>query len=238
MPVLPFLWLTLPFAFTHEGRFLLLDDLSFLFQKIIFNPSFIFHQLCQLREEQRRTARKIKYVRGKIGDGSMTMVTVQTPTGELQDIVEKAQIEQAIMQENAKKYKQSFHTPFLRPPLVTDFGFLGIGQNSEAVLNGKYKPPNNTSPFTNLYLEQLAYPNNKCTTCETMARIPVEEYRAYWKTAKEHTSSYPGAINFSSLKAGAHSHLISTLDCIMTRLPIMSGFSPSRWCKCIDVMIL
>jgi hypothetical protein len=192
----------------------------------------------KLREEQRRIARKIKHVRGKLAMGSTTLVTIQTPTGETQDILEKSDIEQVIMQENKSKYQQSFHTPFMRPPLITDFGLLGTGPCSSDLLHGKYNPPTNISQHTKTYLYHLAYPQNCGNTYNNIPFIYVEEYRSYWRKAKENTSSYPSEINFSTLKAGAHSNTISTFDCIMTRLPITKGFSPSRWRKCIDVMIL
>ncbi len=182
------------------------------------------------REEQRRTARKIKHVRGKLVSGSTTLVTVSAPSGELKDIVEKAEIEQAIMQENKHKYQQSFHTPFLRP--------LGVGYNTEAILNGSYVPPSSISPLTKLYLQHLAYPNKTCNTSHNMPLIKVEDYQRFWKKARENTSSYPGTINFSTLKAGAHSNLISTFDCTMTRIPLSTGYSPIWWRKCIDLMIL
>jgi hypothetical protein len=54
--------------------------------------------------------------------GSITLVTDQNEFGEWQDITEKEGIEQAIMRENEKKYKQSFHTPFYQFPLASDFG--------------------------------------------------------------------------------------------------------------------
>jgi hypothetical protein len=41
------------------------------------------------REKQRDTARKIKYLRGKINTGSTTMVTVQLPDGALLDLTQK-----------------------------------------------------------------------------------------------------------------------------------------------------
>jgi hypothetical protein len=48
----------------------------------------------KLREAQRRTARKIKYIRGKLAMGSTTMVTIQLPNGETLDVVDKLAIEQ------------------------------------------------------------------------------------------------------------------------------------------------
>ncbi len=78
----------------------------------------------KVSEEQRRAAKKIKHVRGKLAMNSTTIITIQLPNGETLDIFEKSDIEQAIMQENKTKYQQAFYTPFMRPPLISDFGLL------------------------------------------------------------------------------------------------------------------
>ncbi len=83
--------------------------------------------------------------------GSTTMVTIQLPSGEMQDIIDKHSIEDAIMKENQSKYQQSFHTPFLRPPLITDFGLVGVGRRSSDALNGTYKPPDNVDQYKKMH---------------------------------------------------------------------------------------
>jgi len=40
------------------------------------------------------------------------------------------------------------------------------------------------------------------------------------------------------MKAGSFHDYISEVDCRMTRIPLMSGYAPNRWKKCLDVMIL
>jgi hypothetical protein len=97
-------------------------------------------QVIQHREKQRDTARKIKFLRGKINTGSTTMVTIQTAEGVRKDLTEKRDIEEAIMKNNQDKYRQSFHTPFLRSPLREDFGFKGLTTAAQAVLGGMYEP--------------------------------------------------------------------------------------------------
>lgn len=87
--------------------------------------------------EERRAARKIKHVRGKLAMNSTTIVTIQLPNGETLDIFQKSDIEQAIMQENKTKYQQAFYSPFMQPPLISDFGLLGTGPSSSLVLQGK-----------------------------------------------------------------------------------------------------
>lgn len=68
--------------------------------------------------------------------------------------------------------------------------------------------------------------------------IPLASYRSYWKRAKKNTSSYPDALSFAIMKAGATSSLISQMECMLANIPLKTGYSP-RWMKrCIDIMIL
>jgi hypothetical protein len=89
------------------------------------------------RRDQRRVARKIKYLWGKLSLGSTWMVTIQSPSRTTEDLVDKIAVEKAIMIENQSKYRQAFHTPFLKPPLIVDFGLLGIGKCAHSLLRGR-----------------------------------------------------------------------------------------------------
>ncbi len=60
-------------------------------------------QVIRHREKQCATARKIKYLRGKINTGSTTMITIQTEDGCKRDLTEKNEIEVAIMKNNQDK---------------------------------------------------------------------------------------------------------------------------------------
>jgi hypothetical protein len=50
------------------------------------------------------------------------MVTTETPTGELQEITDKREMERAIMKNNEQKFRQSYNTPFFYQPLLSEFG--------------------------------------------------------------------------------------------------------------------
>jgi hypothetical protein len=95
-------------------------------------------QILRHREKQMSTAKKIRYLRGKIFTASTTMVTIQNPAGECIDLTEKDDIELAIMMNNMEKYEQSFHLPFLQPPLIDEFRFKGLTPASVAVRQGIY----------------------------------------------------------------------------------------------------
>jgi hypothetical protein len=39
------------------------------------------------------------------------------------------------------------------------------------------------------------------------------------------------------MKASSYDTQSATVDCILTRIPLKSGYSPTRWQRCVDVMI-
>jgi hypothetical protein len=174
-------------------------------------------------EQQRSTAKRIKYIRGKLKCGSTLMVQVKDTEGNWQDITEKEAIEAAIMEGTKTKYTTSFNTPFMQPPLSLDFGYLSQGTAAEAVLDGSYITPEGIDKYTKSFIEHLQRPQRMLGTADFPMLLPIELYRAYWKRAREYTSHYPGEMSFSTL---------------MTRIPLFAGYSPKRRKKCLDVMIL
>jgi hypothetical protein len=75
------------------------------------------------RERQRLVARKIKYARGKVRNGSTTMVTVEDSQGGLTEYCKKQDIEREILQNNKKKNKAIPPSPLYKKPLTQNFGF-------------------------------------------------------------------------------------------------------------------
>jgi len=86
------------------------------------------------REQQRTTARKIRFLQGKIRTGSTTLVSITDADGQKRDITEKVAIERAILDSNKKKFSQSVHTPFYQTPLKETFGFKGLTTAAQATL--------------------------------------------------------------------------------------------------------
>jgi hypothetical protein len=99
----------------------------------------ILQQLHQLKA-QRATAAKNRWLQGKIHSGGTTLVTIQNESGEWVDLTDKREIEAAILKNNTAKFQQSFHMPFMRPPISTEFGFKGLTWSSQAVLPHVYIP--------------------------------------------------------------------------------------------------
>jgi hypothetical protein len=190
------------------------------------------------REKQRATARKIKFLRGKLIRNSTTMVTVQSEQGISKDLTEKADIEVAIMKNNQAEYQQSFHTPFLISPLREEFEFKGLTTAAQAVLGGVYVPKENDDPYTKDVLQELQMPQTVRDLGPQTMKISMESYRNFWKKAKEMTSAYPDALSFATMKVGATDDQISEFECSLINIALKSGYSPERWRHLLDVMIL
>ncbi len=86
------------------------------------------------REAQHNSARKIRYLQGKLRSGSTTLVTTTDPEGNKVDITDQQEMEKAILDNNRQTFSQSIHTPFYQSPLKEEFGFKGLTSTAQAAL--------------------------------------------------------------------------------------------------------
>jgi hypothetical protein len=86
------------------------------------------------------------------------------------------------------------------------------------------------------FLYQLAMPQsikeNPCSMDITLA-----SFISFWKKAKENITCYPSKLKFATLKASSADIYLVNMDCIMTQIPLCTGYLPMRWQRCVDVMI-
>jgi hypothetical protein len=90
------------------------------------------------REKQRNTARKLRYLRGKLKAYSTTMVSTVVDAGNRVEITDQQDMERAILNNNHKKFLQSSHTPFYPSPLKEEFGFKRLTSPAQAALADIY----------------------------------------------------------------------------------------------------
>ena len=108
-----------------------------------------------LENSIRDVYKKLRVITKKLSNLGTLYVTVKDSNGEKKEISNRKEMEKAITEENRAKYHQSEETcPFLQPPLDEQFGITGQGPSTTAVLQGHYKPTNQISETTKLYLEQ------------------------------------------------------------------------------------
>jgi Ca2+-binding EF-hand superfamily protein len=82
------------------------------------------------REQVRRTHRRIRWAFENQQQGAITFVEVQDSAGSLVERATKEEVEAACMVENEQRFRQANNTPFMKSPLVEEFGYLGIGDNA------------------------------------------------------------------------------------------------------------
>ena len=187
----------------------------------------------KLREEQRRTARRAKYVLERNQRCGTTMIQIKS-RGKTIDVTDKSQMERLIIAENEKKYHQTeTRCPLLHGQLLADIGLLGEGPEVENILNGTYICPHDTPKAVKLWLENLYIPNRdkRQATVQTL-----REYRSGWKRVKEYTSS--GDLHFGHFKIEAEHDMLSWANYVMAGIPRLRGFTPERWKRGTDVMLL
>jgi hypothetical protein len=153
-------------------------------------------------------------------------------------MISKEDMENAIMQENESKYRQASQTPFMQPPLVNDFGYLGIGQHADAVLRGEYRIPPGVDTYTEKFIKQLETAPEILATDPIRTFFTTEEWKEGWKHSKERTAVASDFVHFGHFKAGCTDDTIANFEATMANIPLLSGYSPRRWRKVVDCMLL
>ena len=109
-------------------------------------------------EEVRTLGRRVKYARGKMASGGLTMVLTQNNRGEWIERHTKREIEIGCLRENSKRFSQAKNTPFYSRTLSRQFGWVGNTPASREVLEGRFTMPPGVDPHTAGYISHLARP--------------------------------------------------------------------------------
>ena len=190
------------------------------------------------REEQRRVARIIRRVNGKLRSGSLTSVVAPNSNGEWVEVTDKREIEKSLMKENERRFNQARNTPFLKPPLLDLVGRRGTGPAAEAILRGEFQIPEGTDHWAAKLIPHLARPFGvKASVSGRPGPITVDSHCSGWLKAKERTSAGKSGITFAHFKAGAKEPWLAEFESIMTSIPYETGLSPSRWQQGVNVML-
>jgi hypothetical protein len=165
-------------------------------------------------------------------------VEVPDEHGNMVEYSSKEDIERACLHENEGRLRQANDTPFMRSPLVDEFGYLGIGENARAVLAGEYTPPPNVDKYAAMLLHHLKQLNSSKQPPRFSAMITTEQYIQGWKQAKERTTTGSAILHLGHFKAGARDSLIADFEATMSHIPYATGYSPKRWRHVIDYELL
>lgn len=136
--------------------------------------------------------------------------------GEMVEITDQQEMEQAIMEENRKKFHQVENVcPFLKDPLRKDFGEYGNKKGVLQVLQGEYSIPLGIDKYTQSFINACSQKKDPAKTT-SMERNPMD-FKTAWKRAKEKTSSRH--LHFGHFKAAKEDDLLTMGHYYMAEIP-------------------
>jgi hypothetical protein len=145
-------------------------------------------------------------------------------------------IYQACSKEGLARYGQCYDTPFMQPPLQTDFGFLGNQTAIDQVLDGTYQCPPDTPEYVIKFIQELRRPPMPAPT-EVTGHATTKEHIKGWKQMRTHTAASTFGPSFSEFIAGTSNNPVAEVDAAIVSIPAAAGYCPLRWSTAIDVMI-
>jgi hypothetical protein len=94
-------------------------------------------------------------------------------------------------------------------------GWLGIGQSVFMILDGTYELPSGLDEYTRKLIAHL-WKNNKAKRESPELKITPEEWKNFWKGAKERPSCASEILHFGTWKVGAHRDIIPEAEGLLT----------------------
>jgi hypothetical protein len=218
---------------SREARDMFLDELA----EAITEEGGLKHESVvkslKMREHIRTTHQRIRWVFDTQRQGAITFIEVQDESGNLVERATKDKVEQACMDENEQRFRQANDTPFMKSPLVKEFGYLRVRENAQSVLAGTYISPHGTNEYAAMLLAQLEIPEG-IRNDPMPAFIETEQYIQGWRHAKETMTTGSDFLHFGHFKAGAHDPIIAEFEATMSHIPYATGYSPKRWQHVVD----
>ena len=178
-------------------------------------------------ERSRKEARLIAKVNGKIRSGAVTTVWAPDGQGGRAEMTNRSEMEQALLDESQRRFTQASDTPFMKDPLFSLVGKLGITAASKEILEGTFQCPEDVDQVTQWYIRQLV--QDRAQFLPSYWELRNEILREGWKKSRENTAAGPSGLTFSHFIANAHDDLTSELDFLLTSIPYRTGLSPERW---------
>jgi len=187
-------------------------------------------------EAVRTLFRNIRYMEGKMRAGASAQIIVTNADGSSSELTKKEEVEAAIIKSNERKYHQTEGgSQLIEPFLTRDIGTFGDGPKVTEILDGTYSPPPESTDATIAFLEACKRPTDLLTTPQKSTPARYWAKVKTWRQRKETTTSANQHIGH--FKAVMQHQSLSWLFFQRAEIPEISGYSPSRHRKCIDLMI-
>ena len=146
-------------------------------------------------------------------------------------------VEQAIRKANEKKYRQTNDTPPMTT-LLPILGFLSDTPEAKQILQGSYQPPDYLDIYSKKLLKEFAIPNHLQNTPGIDISYSTQDYITGWSKMREKTTSGLSNIHFGHHLACSKHFSNAQFESHMSAIPYQTGYSPTRYQKSVNAMLL
>ena len=127
-------------------------------------------------ERQRRQARNVRRMLGKLGQGRVTQLFFTNAENERILCGTQEKMVKACVRENETRSSQSENMPPMTDPLYQDLGRYGETAEAQQILFGSYKYPSGVDPYAKELLEEMRMPTRVPQEGPVHTDIHIEEH--------------------------------------------------------------
>ena len=151
--------------------------------------------------------RAISRVKRK-GFHSVTKLFHTTAEGK-QECTTQKDMSMACINENVKRFPQTFDTPHMCSALIDRIGYDAEKEGGKQIFDGTFVSPLGTPKYMQTCLDHLRMPQIVVHRGTISTFISTQEHIQGWKKQKEKTVSYQGELTFNDFKAGSQDKYIA-----------------------------
>ena len=204
----------------------------------------------QRSEALKATFTRLRSIMKSTKSGALNHVLVEDGNGNMTTVHDQAEINNLLLERNAKHFSQADGTPFTCSPLTELLGRHGTNANCQKILDGTFDTSTiQTTEATKEILRQL-----KRISCGTISTIiTAEDVRTGYKKWRESTSTSPSGLHLGHEKALLRveepvepdqpvgrktlSDRIFLLKANLLNIAIQNGHVYDRWTTVVNAMI-
>jgi hypothetical protein len=176
------------------------------------------------REKDSSFWHQLNYALGKPRGGACFKVQVEQGDGNVQENMEKEQLQEAIWNNiHQKRFYLAEEVLLCSGPLRGAFGYNAVSPIAKMILNGTFDYPPNFDDATKEILQECAKIRLLVPKDSVSTSITKEDWGNHWGPTKEVTALSVSGGHFGHYKAGLRSAYISYLQALQATLIVKRG---------------
>ena len=189
------------------------------------------------REEQRGSWWKINAVTDDPKTGAINRVD-REERGKIVAVRDKEGMEREIQAVTELRFDLAHSAPVTLSSLSTKLGYLSDTEFAAELLGGRAKIPADVDARTALVLKEICRLGMRLRTDDgEEITVSPDDFRKYWKKAREETSSSTCGIHFGHYRAATKSDKITKFLSQKVTVIARTGLPPERWGNGLQVML-